>query len=225
MADVDEQGRTEPPLAGDELATLTGFLDFHRQTLAWKTAGLDAAGLSATTAASTMTLGGILKHLAYVEENWFGYRLSNRPPALPWSEVDWAGDPDWEWRTAAADDPDELRALWSAAVEQSRRDLATAVASGWSRPAGCPSLAGRPGPESALDPGPPDRGVRAAQRTRRSAARGDRRSDGGVRADRGSGSRSVVAGADPVRSVGEDPVNPYTRRASRRGCPEGRSDG
>ena len=83
MADVDEQGRTEPPLAGDELATLTGFLDFHRETLAWKTAGLDAAGLSATTASSTMTLGGILKHLAYVEENWFGYRLSGRPPVAP----------------------------------------------------------------------------------------------------------------------------------------------
>ncbi|WP_344017154.1 hypothetical protein [Pseudonocardia xinjiangensis] len=45
MIDRDEQGRPEPPLAADETATLLGFLDFQRATLAWKCAGLDAAGL------------------------------------------------------------------------------------------------------------------------------------------------------------------------------------
>jgi uncharacterized damage-inducible protein DinB len=139
MADTDDHGRTEPPLDGDETATLVGFLDYHRDTLAWKTGGLDAAGLSTTMAASEMTLGGILKHLAYVEENWFGYRLSNRAPVAPWSEVDWDADPDWEWHTAAGDDSADLRALWSAAVEQSRRDLAAALATG-----GLDQLAGRP---------------------------------------------------------------------------------
>jgi hypothetical protein len=39
-----------------------GFLDYQRATLPLKCSGLDAAGLRATTAASTMTLGGILKH-------------------------------------------------------------------------------------------------------------------------------------------------------------------
>ena len=39
MIDVDEQGRPEPPLAGDETATLLGFLDYQRATLAWKCAG------------------------------------------------------------------------------------------------------------------------------------------------------------------------------------------
>ena len=68
MTDVDEQGRPEPPLAGDETATLLGFLDYQRATLAWKCAGLDAAGLGATVGASSMTLGGMLKHLAYVED-------------------------------------------------------------------------------------------------------------------------------------------------------------
>jgi len=130
MPDVDAQGRTEPPLAGDELATLTGFLDFHRQTLAWKTAGLDAAGLSATTAASTMTLGGILKHLALVEDDWFGCCLLGRPPSAPWADVDWTADRDWEWHSAAEDSPDELRALWAGTVDQSRRDVAVAAASG-----------------------------------------------------------------------------------------------
>jgi hypothetical protein len=44
MIEVDKQGRPEPPLAADETATLLGFLEFQRATLAWKCAGLDAAG-------------------------------------------------------------------------------------------------------------------------------------------------------------------------------------
>ena len=89
MADTDDHGRTDPPLAGDEAATLIGFLDYHRDTLAWKTAGLDAAGLSTTVGASDMTLGGILKHLALVEDDWFGCCLLGRPPSAPWTDVDW----------------------------------------------------------------------------------------------------------------------------------------
>jgi uncharacterized damage-inducible protein DinB len=130
MTVADEQGRAEPPLAGDEAATLLGFLDFHRGTLRWKTDGLEADDLARTVAASTMTLGGILKHLAYVEDNWFGYRLHGRPRAEPWAGADWEADPDWEWHSAADDRPADLRNLWSAAVEQSRRDVATALSGG-----------------------------------------------------------------------------------------------
>ncbi len=64
MTDVDEQGRPEPPLTADETGTVLGFLDYQRATLAWKCAGLDAAGLSATVGPSAMSLGGLLKHLA-----------------------------------------------------------------------------------------------------------------------------------------------------------------
>ncbi len=45
MTDVDEQGRPEPPLAGDEVATILGFLEFQRATLGWKTDGLDETGM------------------------------------------------------------------------------------------------------------------------------------------------------------------------------------
>ena len=58
MTELDEHGRPEPPVAAGEVATLLGFLDYQRATLAWKCSGLDAVGLRATTAASTMTLGG-----------------------------------------------------------------------------------------------------------------------------------------------------------------------
>ncbi len=79
MTDLDEQGRPEPPLAADETATLLGFLEYQRATLAWKCSGLDAAGLRATVAASSMTLGGMLKHLAYVEDLWCSRWLHGGP--------------------------------------------------------------------------------------------------------------------------------------------------
>ena len=62
--ELDDHGRPEPPVAADEVATLLGFLDYQRATLAWKCSGLDAAGLQTTVAASSLTLGGLLKHLA-----------------------------------------------------------------------------------------------------------------------------------------------------------------
>lgn len=129
-AELDEQGRPEPPVAGDEAATLLGFLDFQRATLAWKCSGLDADGLRATTAASVMTLGGILRHMALVEQAWFSRSLHGRAYGPPWDEVDWDADPDWEWRTAAGESPQELLALWQRAVAQSRADVTEALEGG-----------------------------------------------------------------------------------------------
>jgi uncharacterized damage-inducible protein DinB len=130
MSNLDEQGRPEPPLAGDETATLLGFLDFHRATLAWKCSGLDADGLRARTAASSMTLGGMLKHLALVEDSWFSRRLHGRDPAPPWDAVDWKADPDWDWHSAAEDSPEHLQALWQEAVARSRLRVDEALADG-----------------------------------------------------------------------------------------------
>jgi uncharacterized damage-inducible protein DinB len=130
VVELDEQGRPEPPPSGDEAGTLIGFLDFQRATLEWKTRGLDADGLRSRVGASTMTLGGILKHLALVEQSWFGHRLSGRDETEPWAAIDWDADPDWEWRTAADDDPEDLRTGWRQAVEQSRADVEAALSRG-----------------------------------------------------------------------------------------------
>jgi uncharacterized damage-inducible protein DinB len=130
MTELDEHGRPEPPVAADEVATLLGFLDYQRATLAWKCSGLGAADLRARTAASTMTLGGLLKHMALVEDGWFSRALHGREYAPPWDAVDWKADPDWEWHTAAEDSPEELSALWQRAVEQSRADVAAVLDSG-----------------------------------------------------------------------------------------------
>ncbi len=142
MSTIDDQGRTEPPIASGEVDTLLGFLEFQRATLAWRTTGIDRAGLDARVGVSTMTLGGLLKHLAFVEDYWFSYRLHGNEPDAAWVDVDWAADPDWEWHSATHDGPDELRALWERTTQRSRA-LTTAALDG----GGLDRLASTPGPD------------------------------------------------------------------------------
>jgi uncharacterized damage-inducible protein DinB len=130
MTDLDEQGRPEPPLAAGEVDTLLGFLEFQRATLAWKCSDLGATGLNATVGGLSMTLGGLLKHLAYVEDDWFSRWLHAQDRQPPWNTVDWKADPEWEWRTAAEDSPEQLRTLWQDAVARSRTLVADALADG-----------------------------------------------------------------------------------------------
>ncbi|MGH2754893.1 MAG: DinB family protein [Actinomycetota bacterium] len=121
---------SEPPVAGDETATLLGSLERQRATFAWKCGGLDEAGLQARVGASSMTLGGLLKHLALVEDDYFSRRLYGRDLGPPWNAVDWDADRDWEWHSAAADSPQQLYALWEQAVARSRVAVTEALAAG-----------------------------------------------------------------------------------------------
>jgi uncharacterized damage-inducible protein DinB len=130
MPDIDEHGRPEPPIAAGEAETLIGFLEYQRATFAWKTAGLNAAGLATTVAASSMTLGGMLKHLALVEDGWFSQCLRGHEPASPWHTVDWDADADWEWHSAATDTPEQLSAIWHENVDRSRQCVTDALAEG-----------------------------------------------------------------------------------------------
>jgi hypothetical protein len=130
VTDADEHGRVEPPVAADEAATLLAFLDHQRATLAWKCAGLDAAGLNATVGASSMTLGGLLKHMTLVEDSWFNGWLHGRPRELPWVTADWDADPDWDWHSARDDSPEQLRTRWADAVTRSRTLTGEAMADG-----------------------------------------------------------------------------------------------
>jgi len=122
--------RAEPPHRTDEAGTLLGFLDFHRRTLLLKLDGLDAEALRRTLPPSTMTLGGLMKHLAMVEDNWFGVVWHDVPYSEPWASADWDADRDWDWTSAADDSPERIRALWADAVARSQRTVEAALAAG-----------------------------------------------------------------------------------------------
>jgi hypothetical protein len=77
-----------------------------------------------------MTLGGMLKHLAAVEDDWFSVWLHGREPSAPWASVDWDADPDWDWHSAADDTPSQLFDLWSDTVARSRADVGAAIEDG-----------------------------------------------------------------------------------------------
>jgi uncharacterized damage-inducible protein DinB len=119
----------EPPFAGTEEEHLVGALDRLRYTFRWKCDDLDAAGLNTRVGASTMTLGGLLKHLAVVEDHMFLTKLRGEPLGPPWNLDEWDG-PDWPFTSAAEDSPAELYALWDQAVERSRARLTAALADG-----------------------------------------------------------------------------------------------
>jgi uncharacterized damage-inducible protein DinB len=116
--------RTDPDTKGDELTLLSQFLDYHRATLVWKVSGLDRQQLGTRLEPSALTLAGLVKHMALVEDSWFGQVLLGRDEGEPWASVDWDDDPDWEFRTAVDDDPDALLALYTDACERSRAAVA-----------------------------------------------------------------------------------------------------
>lgn len=127
---IDEFGRPHPSGAAGEVETLRGFLDYQRATLAWKCRDVPAEGLRATTAATSMTLGGLLNHMAWVEDYWFSVMLRGEPPVEPWASADWEADHDWEWTSAATADPADLHERWQAACVRSRAAIDDALAEG-----------------------------------------------------------------------------------------------
>ena len=102
--------------------------------------------MQATVGASSMTLGGLLKHLAFMEDVYFSYRLLGRDIRSLWDAADF-DDPDWEWHSATHDSPEELLTMWQDAVARSRAAVAELLTdgdlgqlvrfSGWDQP---PSL-------------------------------------------------------------------------------------
>jgi len=118
---TDVAGESGFPTWTGEAESLRRVLERNRRTFAWKTAELDQDGLRTTTAASSMTLGGLIKHVALVETDWLAVKLAGEQYGSPWDDVDFDADPDWEWRTGALDDPEDVYAVWHHAVERSRR--------------------------------------------------------------------------------------------------------
>jgi uncharacterized damage-inducible protein DinB len=118
--------RTDPPESGPELDQLTNVLDYQRETILQKTDGLTRDQLAQQLPTSSLTLGGLLNHLALVEDSWFRVRFSGLPDDALWAGIDWDADPDYEFRTAADAEPKELRRRYEAACASSREVVAGA---------------------------------------------------------------------------------------------------
>jgi hypothetical protein len=116
----------EPAVAGTEIAAWLGSIERQRATFAWKVHGLDAQGLHARTAASTLTLGGLLAHLSRCEDSRFPVQLLGRPTDPALASRSWAED--WTW--AEQQSPETLYQLWSDAVVRSRAATVEALGNG-----------------------------------------------------------------------------------------------
>jgi dienelactone hydrolase/uncharacterized damage-inducible protein DinB len=119
-------GRIEPGPEGGERELLGQYLDFQRQTVLAKTEGLGREQMALRHAPSALTLGGLLYHLALVEESWMEERFLGLPLREPWASVDFDADPEWEFRTSAELEPGQLRQRYREACERSRQAAAQA---------------------------------------------------------------------------------------------------
>ena len=107
---------------GDEREMLTRFLEFQRDTVFWKLNGLTREQLVATHTPSGMSLLGLVKHLGYVERNWFQIRFLGLSLSVPWR----AGKTDTSFRIDADESPALVLDFYLSEVQESRRILAAA---------------------------------------------------------------------------------------------------
>jgi Protein of unknown function (DUF664) len=120
----------EPSMTAGEIEMTLFALERSRAQFAWKCGGLDVAGLRMPHPPSTMTLAGLVKHLALVEDWRVAEFVTGQPLGPPWDARDTEENWDWAWRTADEDSPEELYALWQGAVKRSRAAWAAALADG-----------------------------------------------------------------------------------------------
>jgi Protein of unknown function (DUF664) len=132
MTNLQTDTPWEPPLAGTDITQVLGALDRLRWTFRWKAADLDSAGLDTRIGASTLTIGGLLKHLAANEDYWTTVKLRGEPMDEHWADNGWDGDNDWEFSSAAHDAPERLYALYDGAVARARARIEAAIAEGGS---------------------------------------------------------------------------------------------
>ncbi|WP_395297391.1 DinB family protein [Kitasatospora hibisci] len=110
--------RIAPPLTGGEREMLRGFLDYHRATLAVKCDGLTDEELRLQSSPpSTLSLLGLVRHMAEVERTWFRRVINKEDVPLVWSPE---GDFQAAYDAREADRA-EAFAAWEAEVEHARR--------------------------------------------------------------------------------------------------------
>ena len=113
--------RVPPPRQGSEREVLAGMLDFARGAIVRKAAGLtDARARLAPVPPSTLTPGGVLKHLTGVERFWFSIDFADLDLDHPWPE----DDPHGAWALDAGDTIDGLIEAYRAECARSDASVA-----------------------------------------------------------------------------------------------------
>ena len=111
----------EPPRSASEAETLTGFLEFYRQSVVEAVGGLDRDALAYSPVASDSSPGGIVKHLAYVERWWFQDVLGGRDVEYPYTR----DDPDADFRIEPGETAESLIELYERECAVAREVVAS----------------------------------------------------------------------------------------------------
>ena len=121
---MSDTRRTDPPYQADERAMLDAWLDYHRATLQLKCDGLaDDQLRERAVPPSTLSLLGLVRHLAEVERNWFRRVLAGDAAPYLYASDD---DPDGDFDNVDDADVAEAFATWRAEIEHARRNAAAA---------------------------------------------------------------------------------------------------
>lgn len=120
----------EPPFAGTETEHLAGMLDRLRYTFRWKVDGLDLEGLRARPLPSELSLGGLLKHLALVEDDKFSWAMAGQRPITRTSLPDGVDVEEWQFVVTDDETAADLYSWWDEAVVRSRQQLAEIITAG-----------------------------------------------------------------------------------------------
>jgi uncharacterized protein DUF664 len=110
--------RVEPPRQVGEREMLESFLDAYRGTILWKLRGLSDEDLRKVIVPSGWSPLGMVKHLGYVEQNWFRTRLAGEKDLpVPWTEQ----DPDADMRVEPYETTEEVFQFYRDQCERSRK--------------------------------------------------------------------------------------------------------
>lgn len=115
--------RVEPPRQTGERELLERFLDFYRETILWKVSGMSEEDLRRVIVPSGWSPLGMVKHLAYVEQNWFRTRFAgDKDLDVPWTDE----DPDADFRVEPDEMTEQILQFYRDACEGARSAVAGA---------------------------------------------------------------------------------------------------
>ncbi|MEP7113618.1 MAG: DinB family protein [Ilumatobacteraceae bacterium] len=110
------------PYGGDESAVVNWLLDYQRYVLLRKVDGITDQQARLTTSSSDLTLLGLVRHLAEVEQYWLGHVFLGLSETMPWEDP---GDRDADFHPREGDTLADALVLLRAEMSRARHLAAT----------------------------------------------------------------------------------------------------